>query len=289
MRADRAIAGALPALERAGSPSPRLDAEVLLAHALKTTREDLLLRPETRLTPARVKRFREFVLRRARREPVGRITGVKEFWSLPLKVGPATLMPRPDSETLVEEALARLGPGARDKPLSVLDLGTGSGCLLLALLTELPGATGLGVDISSEALKVAQANARALGLAMRARFRRFDWQNSGALPGRFDLVVCNPPYVPGGAIAALSPEVAAFDPREALDGGADGLAHYRAIIRRVREFFGDAGGVIAFEIDQGQARAVSRLLRSAGFAALSARRDLAGKIRALSAELPAPG
>lgn len=290
MRADRAIAGALPALEQAGSPSPRLDAEVLLAHALETTREDVLLRPETRLSPARMKRFREFVLRRARREPVGRITGCKEFWSLPLKVGPATLMPRPDTETLVEEALSRIGPKLRGKAVRVLDLGTGSGCLLLALLSELPRAEGLGVDISQDSLRIASANAKAPGLARRARFRRFDWKNGEALSGApFDLVVCNPPYVPSGAIASLSPEVAAFDPREALDGGADGLAHYRAITARAGEFFGEAGGVIAFEIGQGQARAVSRLLRRAGFAALSTRRDLTGKVRAVSAELPALG
>jgi release factor glutamine methyltransferase len=243
----------------AGVPAPRTDARLLVAAAAGLTRADLLAHPERELSVDVSARLHQFARRRERREPVSRILGIREFWGRPFRLSPATLDPRPDSETLIEAALALLEEaGWRDRPLRVLDIGTGSGCLLLTLLAELPAATGLGTDISPDALATAAENARALGISERARFELA--RSLIGQAGAFDLVVCNPPYVPSADIDALAPEVRDYDPPAALDGGADGLDIYRELapdLRRVAP-----GGFALFEVGAGQADMVAGILRA---------------------------
>ena len=218
--------------------------------------------------------------RRLAREPVARIVGRKEFWGLPLKLNAHTLVPRPETETVVEAALAALDRGgARTRTLRILDLGTGSGALLLALLSELPAAVGVGTDISAEALACARDNAAALGLAQRASFVACDY--GAALAGPFDLIVSNPPYIAHGDIAALAPEVSEFDPLRALDGGIDGLDGYRAIAADAPRLLAPNGSLVV-ELGAGQADAVISLMRGAGLVPTEPPRpDLAGIARAL--------
>jgi release factor glutamine methyltransferase len=217
--------------------------------------------------------------RRAAGEPVARILGAWEFWGLPFALAPETLVPRPDTETVVEAALAAL-PDRRAR-LRLLDLGTGSGCLLVALLTELPDATGLGLDRSAGALATARKNAQANGVGERALFACGDW--CASVRGPFDLVVSNPPYIPAATIAGLDREVAEHDPRAALDGGADGLDAYRRILREI-----GAGGILAagapivVEIGYDQADDVRTLGIDAGLTFKGLARDLAGHVRALT-------
>lgn len=260
-------------LTQAATAIDRLDAEVLLADQLGQPRLSMLARPEQLADAA------EFMLRLARRmrhEPVAYITGAREFWSLPIRVTPDVLVPRPDSETLIAEALAHF---AARPPANILDLGTGSGALLLAALSEWPKAEGLGVDCLAAALAVAQGNAEALGLAGRARFQLGDWAQG--VEGPFDLLLCNPPYIPDGT--ALMPDVAAFEPAGALFGGADGLDPYRRLLPDVPRLL-SPGGVALFEFGVGQAEALLELATGAG---LSARivDDLAGRPRVLVATL----
>ena len=212
-------------LRAAGVDTPELDARLLAEHALGLTREQLLMNPDAPVAPEAAARLHALVERRAAREPVSRILGERAFWTLELALNPDTLDPRPDTETIVEAALDAL-PG-RDAPLRILDLGTGTGCILLALLAERPNATGLGIDLSPQAVAAAAANAAPNGLAERARFQTGNWGDG--LAERFDLVVSNPPYIPSGDIASLDPEVREHDPLRALDGGTDGLDAYRAI------------------------------------------------------------
>ncbi len=202
---------------------------------------------------------------------MSRILGSREFWSLDFALGPATLDPRPQSETLIEAVLARLED--RTAPRAVLDLGTGSGCLLLALISELPGAWGLGVDLDPAALGVARLNAAALGLGARTCFLAADW--GAALVGRWDVILCNPPYVEAAEIGRLAPEVAAFDPWLALDGGDDGLAAYRRVVPHIGRLL-TPSGLTALEVGADQAPAVTALLRQSGLHALDQTCDLAG-------------
>ncbi|MGE3932300.1 MAG: peptide chain release factor N(5)-glutamine methyltransferase [Rhodospirillaceae bacterium] len=269
-----ALAAAVARLRAAGIESAAGDARVLIAHALGVDAAAVVGRPERALDAAAAVRFESLVARRARHEPVAYLSGRREFWSLDLAVTPATLIPRPDSETVVEAVLALL-PN-RDVPLSVLDLGTGSGCLLLALLSELPAARGLGVDVDPDALAVAAENAARLGLAGRAAFRRGDW--GAGLDGAFDVVVSNPPYIRHGDIDGLDPDVALFEPRRALDGGADGLDAYRAIAADLPRMVAP-GGIAALEVGADQAGAVTALLAGADFLDLGTRCDLAGRPR----------
>lgn len=275
------IGGALAEAERrlraAGVSAARRDARLLLAELLgEEGFATVMAWPERALPPEVVEAFSLRIDRRAAREPVARILGRREFWSLPLRLAPETLDPRPDSEILVEGLLRDLDD--RAAPLRLLDLGTGSGCLLLALLSELPAARGLGIDRSAPALETARANARDLGLAERAAFRSGDWCDG--LEGRFDLLVCNPPYIPASEIDALEPEVARWEPRAALDGGADGLEPYRRILPRLDALL-TAGGRAAFEHGPDQAEAIAALLPAAPAWRLETLQDLAGRARGL--------
>lgn len=210
------------------------------------------------------------------------ILGEREFWGLPFKVSPAVLVPRPDSETVIEAGLAVLGD--RRRPWRILDLGLGSGCLLLTLLHELPNARGVGLEASEPALAVARANAAALGVDGRAELVLGDWRQPGwhgRLGGPFDLLVSNPPYVEAGAIDGLMPEVSRFEPRLALDGGTDGLAAYRAIAAEAPRLV-TTGGRILLEVGAGQASEIYGIFQSAGFTAESPWKDLGGLDRVVS-------
>jgi len=269
-------------LAAAGIEGARGEAWLLLQAATGRPRASLMADTVERLDAAQEVLLEAMVRRRAAREPIAYILGEKEFWSLPFEVGPAVLIPRPESESVVEAALARVDD--RSAPLRLLDLGTGSGCLLLALLSELPQATGLGVDISTAALALAGRNAGRLGLAARARFEVRSW--GAGLAGSFDLIVSNPPYVAAGDLAGLAPEVRAFEPESALAAGPDGLAAYRALIPDCARLLAPGGGV-ALEIGQGQGAAVARILASHGLVVTERRTDLAGIERCLVARLAA--
>lgn len=277
-RLEAVLGRAVAALSAVGVDSARGDARLLLADTLGATPAQVMAYPERRLNPAEAGRFSALLARRRAREPVSRILGRREFWSLDLAIGPATLDPRPDSETLVEAVLTHLDDRAR--PRTLLDLGTGSGCLLLALLAELPGAWGLGVDLDPAALAVARTNAESLGLDGRARFLAGDW--GMALAGPWDVVVCNPPYIESAAVRRLAPEVAGFDPRAALDGGADGLAAYRRLVPDLDRLLAP-GALVALEVGAGQADAVEALLSQAGLATIGRVPDLSGVARCLLA------
>ena len=243
-------------LRDAGVESPRAEARLLLAHAMGVRREDIIsgaYPDEAALT-----RFHAAVERRIAREPFAYIVGRREFFSLDFAVGPGVLIPRPESELLIEEALRRFP--RPDKPLRVLDLGTGSGCLLLAFLAERPKAEGLGIDRSDVALGYARRNAGRLGLAGRARFLRGNWTES--VHARFDLIFVNPPYVKSGDIHSLAPEVGVHEPASALDGGIDGLDAYRQIAPSLPELLSPSGCAFV-EIGEGQAEAVSTIYANA--------------------------
>ena len=266
-------------LAAAGIEGARGEAWLLLAAASGAARASLMAGSPARLSAAQEARLEAMVRRRVAREPIAYILGEKEFWSLPFEVGPAVLIPRPESESVVEAALARVAD--RAAPLRLLDLGTGSGCLLLALLSELPGASGQGVDLSTAALAVAHRNATRLGLSDRARFEPRSW--GSGLTQRFDLIVSNPPYVAAGDLAGLEPEVRAFEPEIALSAGPDGLAAYRAMIPDCARLLAP-GGHVVLEIGQGQGAAVAAILSSRGLEVIERRADLAGIERCLVAQ-----
>jgi release factor glutamine methyltransferase len=271
-----ALAEAISTLAAAGIDAPRREARLLLATVLGSDSGAVIGNPDRVLSAIERGRFSALVARRASREPAARLLGRREFWSLDFALSPATLVPRPDSETLVEAVLARIG--ARGAALRLLDFGTGSGCLLLALLSELPGASGIGVDIAPEAALTARRNAICLGLADRADFVAGTW-GTGII-GEFDVIVANPPYVPSGTIALLAPEVALHDPRRALDGGPDGLDSYRVLAPETARLL-RKGGFATFELGAGQAQPVLALMRQAGLATVEILRDLAGIERCL--------
>ncbi|MGE3146162.1 MAG: peptide chain release factor N(5)-glutamine methyltransferase [Pseudorhodoplanes sp.] len=263
-----------------GIDTPALDARLLVAHALHLDHAGLAAAASRTLSDAERAAVATFAQRRLAAEPVARIVGEKEFWSLPFRLSPDTLVPRPETETAVEAALAVLpAPGAGAPAPRIADLGTGSGALLLAILHERRDAFGIGTDISAGALACAKANAQRLQLASRAAFVACDL--SGALRGPLDLVVSNPPYVASAEIAALPPEVRDFDPRRALDGGADGLAFYRRIASEAARLLAPQGALVV-ELGAGQCEPVSGIMAQAGLAPREpARRDLAGMPRAL--------
>jgi release factor glutamine methyltransferase len=261
----RAAADTLP------GETPRLDAELLLSAVLGEDRLAMLVGRAPVGVDAQA-RFEVLLARRRRHEPVAHILGEREFWSLPIRVTPDVLVPRPDSETLIAEALAHF---SGHPPLRVLDLGTGSGALLLAALSEWPAATGLGIDRSARALAVAADNAARLGLAARAAFALGNWADG--VDERFDLLLCNPPYVPDGT--QLMPDVERFEPAGALYGGADGLDPYRLLLPEVGRLLGPRG-LALFEFGAGQADALLALAAQAGLPARIAT-DLAGRPRVL--------
>ena len=266
------------ALELAGIEGARFEARLLLSAATGLEAAALLGDPDRIVDVAR---FRAMVARRAAREPLAYIVGWQEFWSLRFAVSPATLIPRADSETLIEAAVgAAVGAAgaANCRFERVLDLGTGTGCLLLAALTEFPDAWGVGVERNPDAAALARRNAAALGMAGRCAMVAADW--AAPLRGRFDLVLSNPPYIETAAVAGLMPEVAQFEPMRALDGGIDGLAAYRAILEQVSSLL-TTNGIAILELGIGQAGPVAALAEAAGFGSIETRRDLAGIERAL--------
>lgn len=261
-----ALAAITARLKAAGIEEPRREARLILAAALGTNAAGLMARDEVDEAA-----YEPLLARRAAREPLAYIAGRKEFWGLEFAVTPVTLIPRPDTETLVEAVLE-----SGLKPGTVLDLGTGTGCLLLAVLHECRAAFGVGVDINPAAAALARRNAAALGLSPRAAFLAGSWAES--LGGKFDLVLSNPPYIEHGDLAGLMPEVRNHEPGTALDGGADGLAAYRAIIADLPRILAP-NGLAVLELGAGQAISVAALAAAAGFSC-TLRRDLAGIERA---------
>ena len=268
-------------LAAAGIDGAALDARLLLMAALGCDRTALLSRGAEAMPQDAAARYDGFLDRRAAHEPVSRILGRREFWSLDFALGPATLDPRPDSETLVEAALAAVPDRPPDRPIRVLDLGTGTGCLLLAVLHERPAAFGVGLDRSEAAAAVARGNAAALGLAGRSAFLVGDW--AAALEARFDLVLSNPPYIPEADVAGLDPEVRDHDPHLALSGGTDGLDAYRALAAALPALL-VPGGIAVIELGVGQAAAVPALFRAAGLDIAGTPHDLAGIPRCVVAK-----
>ncbi|MFH5926615.1 peptide chain release factor N(5)-glutamine methyltransferase [Roseomonas xinghualingensis] len=263
-------------LRAAAVETPRLEARMLLAHAMGCRQEDLLRDPRAPVPAKAQARFREILDARARNLPMAYLLGHAGFWTLDLLSTPATLIPRGDTETLVEVALDAFPDRAAIS--RVLDLGTGTGALLLAVLSECPGAFGVGVDRSAEAAALARANAARNGLAGRVAVLAGDW--AAALEGRFDLILSNPPYIESAAIPGLMPEVALHEPALALDGGPDGLDAYRTLAAELPRLLAPRGRAV-LELGQGQQPAVEALMRKAGLHPLECRADLGGIPRAL--------
>lgn len=261
-------------LRAAGLPTPDLDARLLLQSAAGLTREALILEPDAKLEPEALTRYLAFLARREDFEPVSRILGEREFYGRSFRVTPATLDPRPDTETLIAAALPLLPPGAR-----ILDLGTGTGAIAITLLAERPDVTGVATDLSAEALAVAEVNARRLGVADRLVLLQGSWFSP--VSGRFALIASNPPYIPASEIPALAPDVREFDPHLALSGGVDGLEPYRAIAAEAA-FSLEPRGHVLLEIGAGQAEDVERIFLARGFHPAGRHRDLGGHERCLA-------
>jgi release factor glutamine methyltransferase len=258
-------------LAQAGIDTARLDARLLVAKVLGVSPDRVALAPDMAISPEQAGRLEHLAARRLAREPMSHILGRRGFWTLNLKVTADTLDPRGDTETLVEAVLKRLPD--RAAPLKVVDFGTGTGAILLALLSELPNATGVAVDKSPAALEVARENSIAHGLSVRTRFLLSDWGRD--LDERFDVIVSNPPYIPDQDIDGLEPEVARYEPRLALAGGADGLDCYRQLVPHMARLL-NPDGIAAVEVGKGQAEAVAALFRQYGITVLALEQDLAG-------------
>jgi release factor glutamine methyltransferase len=268
---------AVQQLEEAGCDSPLKEVRALLAYATDKTREALWCElPE--LTPSQKDNFLKLVQRRQQREPLAYILGVQPFWTLDFFVSPHSLCPRSDSEALIELLLKHLPD--KKLPLRIIDLGVGSGCLLLTMLHELPNALGVGVDASAEALKVAQKNAQRLNLSERVEFKQANWKMPETIPGSFDVIISNPPYIESADMATLMPEVRDFEPHLALDGGEDGLDAYREIINQVSNVAKESA-MIAFEVGVGQATDVIGLAESVKLKHIATMPDLSGIERAI--------
>lgn len=276
MRAQDALVAATRRLREAGIEGAQGDARRLLAHALQIAPDRLTLALQDPLPDAAAARFEAALTAREARQPVAQITGKRLFWGHEFRVTRDTLDPRPETELLVEAALER-------PFVHVLDLGTGTGCILISLLKSMPFAAGLGTDVSAAALAVAKENAATLGLGARAKFVQSDWFASA--PGRFDLIVSNPPYIAEAEMAGLSPDVRDWEPLGALTPGGDGLDAYRAIARGAGARL-MAGGRLALEIGPTQAAEVTALLAAHGFEQIETRRDLDGRDRVILARKP---
>lgn len=272
-----AMKAAVAQLAAAGVEAPARDARLMLAHALGLPPDRLSLQEREIVPPENAARFDKMVQARAARQPLAQILGQRLFWGRPFAVTPDVLDPRPESEALIQAALA--GP----IPAQILDLGTGSGCLLLTLLAAWPGAKGLGVDLSPAALAVAQGNAQSLSLAPRARFALSDW--FAAVPGRFDLIVSNPPYIAADEMEGLAPELRLWEPEMALSPGGDGLGAYRAIAGGALAHLAP-GGRLLLEIGWQQRAPVMALLTAAGFGGLICHPDLDGRDRVIEGFAP---
>ncbi|MDX5330694.1 MAG: peptide chain release factor N(5)-glutamine methyltransferase [Caulobacteraceae bacterium] len=258
-------------LEAAGLTGPVIDARLLVEAAADATRVDIVTDPHRALTDAQAATLEDYLSRRERREPVSHILGRKGFWKIMLQVTPDVLTPRPDTECVVDAVLKATGEFDR---LSILDLGVGSGAILLAILAERPNAKGLGIDVSEEALAVARDNAAHLGLGGRCALLRGDW-TEGLAEEQFDIVTANPPYIASEVIETLEPEVRVHEPRLALDGGADGLDAYRRLAPEILRVL-KPGGRFAVEIGYDQKAAVEALFKDAGALEVITQQDLAG-------------
>ena len=263
------VSGAADRLRAAKIESPRREARLLLAYATGKTVEWIVAHNDERTKE--LPQFENALGRREAREPLSHIMGEREFWSLSFQVNASVLDPRPDSEIIVSSVLANYPE--TDRPLKIADLGTGTGCLLLSILHERPAAEGIGVDISESALSTARGNASILGLSARATFVQSDWDSE--LDGTFDVVLSNPPYIPTAEIEGLAPEIARYEPRCAIDGGADGLVAYRRIADALPQLL-EPNGLVALEIGQGQDSSVPKILRDSGIQIVSLEKDLAG-------------
>ncbi|MBC8269481.1 MAG: peptide chain release factor N(5)-glutamine methyltransferase [Rhodospirillaceae bacterium] len=270
------------ALSRAGVDDPRLDARLIAAFALNRAPEHIFGFPEVELEADEIRLLRTLVARRVAREPLALITGEKEFWSLRFVVTSATLIPRPDSETLIE-AVIRTFPD-KAAPVKILDLGTGSGCLLLSLLHEYENARGIGTDISEQALIVARTNAKRLELEGRVEFVYANWNDGACNFADFHIILCNPPYIPEGDRDSLQHEVRQYEPHGALFAGPQGLSEYSTIVPLLPDLLKE-GGWVFFEVGAGQAETVAEMLRGAGMYSISISPDLAGIGRCVSAKL----
>lgn len=269
--AGQTVNAAAQRLAAVGIDTAHYDARLMVAEVLGVEMRRLPASHHAELNGAESARLAAMLDRRLAREPMSHILGRRGFWTLEFQVTADTLDPRPDTETLIEAVLESLDDKGR--PRRLLDFGTGSGCILLTLLSELGHATGLGIDASAAALTVAGRNAQALGLESRAEFRLGDWGRG--IDGAFDVIVSNPPYIPDGDIDGLEPEVARFEPRSALAGGPDGLDCYRRLIPDIARLLAP-GGIAALEVGDGQAADVSALLAAAGLSGATVRRDLGG-------------
>jgi release factor glutamine methyltransferase len=269
--------GAKKRLEAVGLTGPVIDARLLVEAAADATRADIVGDPYRALTPGQEATLEDYLSRRERREPVSHILGRNGFWKIMLQVTPDVLTPRPDTESVLDVVLADFPEAAA---WSVLDLGVGSGAILLAILAERPAARGLGVDVSEEALAVARDNAAHLGLASRTALLRGDW-TQGLAEASFDLVVSNPPYIATAVIETLEPEVRDFEPRLALEGGPDGLMHYRTLAPEILRVL-KPGGRFAVEIGYDQKDAVEALFREAGAVGVRTARDLGDRDRVVA-------
>ncbi len=272
-----ALKDAVKRLKDSGIDMPVLDARLLLQFALGVDWAALFTGPDRELTQFETDTIDALLRRRLTREPISRIVGRRGFWKFDLAISPSTLDPRPDTEALVM-AVLKLVPD-QHAPLSILDLGTGSGAIVLALLNEMPNAKGVGLDISEEATATAAANALELGMQERVDFLMRDWHDG--VDGQFDIVVSNPPYIPAGDIAGLEPEVKDYDPHAALDGGLDGLDAYRALATLVPDVL-KSGGLLALEVGIGQAEAVEQIF-AAAFTGFERWKDLGNVDRVITA------
>ncbi len=274
--AKEALRWAILKLQQERIESASLDGRILLEYVLGVSREQLLFSLELPITTEQYNRLGILVEKRAQRQPIAQLIGKREFWGMNFVVSENTLDPRPDSETLIEYVLERIKN--RADVFRILDLGTGTGCLLLALLSELPAANGVGVDYCDDALLVAKENSMALGFAGRSQFMRSDWCEQ--LEGKFDIILANPPYIPTKVIPTLDPEVSEFEPMLALDGGEDGFSCYRKIMKALPNVLAK-NGFAAFELGMGQQRELTSLAVENGLEVVGIRNDLSGIARCI--------
>lgn len=271
------LAEAFMRLKQAGIQSALLDARLLLSHATHISLEAMIRDPARQLSPQEQEYYSSLVERRLSREPLAYITGMKEFWSMPFRVNRHVLIPRPETETLVSEAIRFAAD--RTQPYRILDLGTGTGCLLLSLLSELPNATGVGIDCSEEALKVAESNAHRHGFSRRAQFVQSNWA-AELVRETFDIVLSNPPYIPEDEIHLLQPEIAMFEPRMALSGGPEGLNAYHALACQIGDLLKPKGSAF-IEVGIGQGGVVAELFERSAMQIRHSAPDLAGVERCI--------